>query len=54
MTGWTKSTRRIEWSDVVEAWRHQPTKAEVQKVKRRLPVFTPEMEALQDAERRAA
>ncbi len=54
MTGWTKSTRRIEWSDVVKAWRHQPTKAEVQKVKRRLPVFTPEMEALQDAERRAA
>lgn len=24
MTGWTKSKRRIEWSDVIKQWRHQP------------------------------
>jgi hypothetical protein len=53
MTGWTKTIRRIEWSDVVKTWRKQPTKADVQKAKRRLPVFTVAMEFERDMSRAA-
>ncbi len=44
MTGWSKSKRRIEWADVVKQWRHQPTPAEVRKVKARMPVIKAEAE----------
>jgi hypothetical protein len=37
MTGWTKHPRRVEWSDIIKRWRHQPTKQQVQAVKKRLP-----------------
>jgi hypothetical protein len=38
MTGWTNHPRRIEWSDLLKQWTHQPTIAEVRKIKARLPV----------------
>jgi hypothetical protein len=53
MTGWTRSVRRIEWGDVVKRWNRQPTVAEVQKAKRRMPVVTVEAIAACDASRRA-
>ncbi len=37
MTAWTKSKRRIEWSDVVGTWRTQPSAATIQAVKKRMP-----------------
>ena len=36
MRRWTKSVRRIEWSDIVRQWHTMPTPATVSKVRRRL------------------
>lgn len=41
MTGRTRHPRRIEWSDVIRTWGHQPRAAEVRAVKQRLPVAAP-------------
>lgn len=40
MTGWTNSKRRVEWSDVIRAWRKQPALATVRAIKRRMPKVT--------------
>ena len=37
MTGWTKSLRRVEWSEVVRQWPRQPTPAVIRAIKRRMP-----------------
>ena len=37
MSGWTKSLRRVEWSDVVRSWRRQPDVATIRAIKRRMP-----------------
>lgn len=37
LSGWTKSPRRIEWSDIVRQWRDKPTAQQVQAVKQRMP-----------------
>jgi hypothetical protein len=37
MTGWTKSLRRVEWSDVVRSWRRQPDVSTIRAIKRRMP-----------------
>jgi hypothetical protein len=37
MTGWTKSLRRIEWSEVVRSWKTQPTTQTIRAIKQRMP-----------------
>ncbi len=49
MTGWTKSARRIEWTDILKRWQRQPSAAEVRKAKRRLPVASAAVGVAQEA-----
>jgi len=42
MTGWTKHPVRIGTGDIVKEWRRQPSVADIQKIKRRMPVLTEE------------
>jgi hypothetical protein len=42
LTGWTKRCVRIAPADIVKEWRKEPTPAEVQRVKARMPVITTE------------
>jgi hypothetical protein len=46
MTGWSKHLRRVEFTDVIRQWRfdRQPSLAQVQAVKRRLPVPAAQMQ----------
>jgi hypothetical protein len=44
MTNWTKNKVRIEWADVVKQWRHQPTAAEVRRIKSKMRAVTAESE----------
>lgn len=37
MTNWTKRPVRIEFSDIIKDWRHQPAVAEVRRAKLRMP-----------------
>lgn len=38
MKGWTKSLRRIEFSDVIDEWRRAPSVAAVRGIKRRMQI----------------
>jgi hypothetical protein len=37
MTGWTKSLRRVEWSDIVKQWRAMPSEKTIRSIKQRMP-----------------
>lgn len=37
LTGWSKSLRRIEWSDIVRRWSRQPDPALIEHIKQRMP-----------------
>jgi hypothetical protein len=36
MQSWTKTPRRIEWSDIVKSWHRQPTAQDIERARKRI------------------